>query len=128
MKLLLDTHAFIWLNHAPEKLSTTIREYCEQGTEQFFLSLVTPWEMQIKQQLGKLHIQPVVNQVIDVNIKENNITLLPITLAHIEQLNNLPMHHRDPFDRMLIAQAQVEKMTLVTIDKIFANYNIDIIW
>lgn len=105
MKLLLDTHAFIWLNSAPERLSTTVRDYCEQGTARVYLSLVTPWEMQIKRQLGKLKYDRIADRMVRANLDHNNIDLLPIKLAHIERLAQLPMHHRDPFDRMLIAQA-----------------------
>ncbi len=128
MKLLLDTHAFLWLNQAPEKLSPTIRDLCEQGNDAFYLSLVSAWEMQIKQQLGKLRIKPIERDLIETNLNDNNISLLPITLGHIQQLNRLPLHHRDPFDRLLIAQAQLEEMRLVSADTAFADYDVRLIW
>jgi PIN domain nuclease of toxin-antitoxin system len=128
MKLLLDTHAFIWLNSAPEKLSARIRDYCEQGNARFYLSLVSPWEMQIKRQLGKLKYQPITDRIVRANLDHNNIHLLPINLTHIEQLAELPMHHRDPFDRMLIAQARTEGMTLVSADQSFAAYKVPVLW
>jgi PIN domain nuclease of toxin-antitoxin system len=128
MKLLLDTHAFIWMNAAPEKLSPRVRALCERGADAFFLSLVSAWEMQIKQQLGKLQLSPTAGRMIETNISANNIALLPITLAHVRQLDSLPLHHRDPFDRMLIAQAQLEDMALVSADGKFADYPLDVIW
>ncbi|WPL11801.1 MULTISPECIES: type II toxin-antitoxin system VapC family toxin [Thiorhodovibrio] len=96
MKFLLDTHAFIWLNSSPEKLSARVRGHCEQGTARFYLSLVSPWEMQIKRQLGKLSYDPINDQLVRANLDRNNINLLPISLVHVEQLAQLPMHHRDP--------------------------------
>lgn len=128
MKLLLDTHAFIWLNSAPDKLSHKVRDYCEQGTERFYLSVVSPWEMQIKRQLGKLTHDPITDRLVRTNLDHNNIDLLPITVAHIEQLGQLPLHHRDPFDRMLIAQAQAEGMALVTADPAMSAYDVTIVW
>mgnify|MGYP000016848272 CR=1 FL=1 len=128
MRLLLDTHAFIWLNSAPEKLSIRVRDCCEQGTAHFYLSLVTPWEMQIKRSLGKLRSEPVAARVLRANLDHNNINLLPIKLAHVERLAQLPMHHRDPFDRMLIAQAGTEGMTLVSADQSFAAYEVPVLW
>jgi PIN domain nuclease of toxin-antitoxin system len=128
MKLLLDTHAFIWLNSAPEKLSPRVRDYSEQGTARFYLSLVSPWEMQIKSQLGKLQHELITNEVVRANLEHNNLNLLPIALTHIEQLGKLPLHHRDPFDRMLIAQAQVEGMALVTADAALAPYDVPFFW
>lgn len=128
MKLLIDTHVFLWLNSAPEKLSNTVRNLCEQGTDRFYLSLVTPWEMQIKRQLGKLIDTPVTDSIVRTNLEQNNIDLLPITLAHIEELAALPHHHRDPFDRMLIAQARSEGMTLVSADQSFAAYEVPVLW
>lgn len=128
MNLLLDTHAFIWLNNSPEKLSPPVRLRCEQGTDRFFFSLVSAWEMQIKQQLGKLHLQPIAAKIIEANLAENNIALLSITLDHIQYLNRLPLRHRDPFDRLLIAQAAIEGMTLVSADRVFEEYEIDVFW
>ncbi|EIC21011.1 type II toxin-antitoxin system VapC family toxin [Thiorhodovibrio frisius] len=128
MKFLLDTHAFIWLNSSPEKLSARVRGHCEQGTDRFYLSLVSPWEMQIKRQLGKLSYDPINDQLVRANLDRNNINLLPISLVHVEQLAQLPMHHRDPFDRMLVAQAQIEGMTLITADTALAPYDVAILW
>ena len=128
MKLLLDTHVFIWMNNSPNKLSARFCQYCEQGEDEFFLSMVTPWEIQIKQQLGKLKVAPVISKLIEKNRQENNIKLLPIELVHIETLSEIPLYHKDPFDRLLIAQARFEKMTLITADEKIRKYDIKVIW
>ena len=128
MKLLLDTHVFIWMNHAPEKLSAKFREYCERGEEEFFLSIVTPWEIQIKQQLGKLNAATSMKELVEKNQQENGIRLLMVELNHVEMLGHLPMHHRDPFDRLIIAQTIVEKLQIISVDSIFDKYPVDRIW
>ena len=128
MKLLLDTHAFIWLNDNPLQLSEKIIAMCYSGEHKFSLSIASAWEMQIKSQLGKLDLSMPVGELIETNINENNIYLLPITLSDIEQLEKLPLHHKDPFDRIIIAQAMLGDFTIVSIDSAFANYNIPVIW
>jgi PIN domain nuclease of toxin-antitoxin system len=128
MKLLLDTHAFIWLNDNPSQLSENIIAMCQSGEHEFFLSMASAWEMQIKSQLGKLHLSMPVRELIETNINENHIYLLPITLPDIEQLEKLPPHHKDPFDRMIIAQAMLDDFTIVSIDGAFADYDVPVIW
>lgn len=128
MKLLLDTHVFLWMNHAPEKLSTGFRERCEQAQDDLYLSLVTPWEMQIKQQIGKLKITSPIAEMLEKNQQINRMQLLPITLKHILALDQLPLHHGDPFDRLLIAQATVEDIALVTADEKIRRYDVEVVW
>ena len=128
MKLLLDTHVFLWMNHSPEKLSIRFRDLCERALDEFYLSLISPWEMQIKQQIGKLEIRSTIAEMIEKNQQINRIQLLPIALDHILALDQLPLHHGDPFDRMLIAQAKVENMALVTGDKKIGQYNVEVVW
>ncbi len=127
MNLLLDTHIFLWLNSAPEKLPASAERACCDPTNKLFLSLVSPWEIQIKQQLGKLQLQADLSDLIQTQRNENNLQILPIELDHIYALSHLPYHHNDPFDRLLIAQAQVESMTLVTVDKKICQYDLKII-
>jgi PIN domain nuclease of toxin-antitoxin system len=117
MKLLLDTHIFLWLSSEPEKLSDQARSLCEDEANQLYLSLVTPWEVQIKQQLGKLECKQPLSTLIETQQRENDLHLLPVQLEHIYGLASLPNHHRDPFDRLLIAQAITESMVLVTVDE-----------
>ena len=128
MKLLLDTHAFLWLNDDSEQLSQTVKELCSSGEHDFYLSIASPWEMQIKNQLGKLSLAMPIAELINKNTQENNINLLPINLSHISYLEQLPAHHKDPFDRIIIAQAIIEDMTIVTIDHAFVDYPVQIAW
>ncbi|MGZ8164740.1 MAG: type II toxin-antitoxin system VapC family toxin [Methylobacter sp.] len=127
MKLLLDTHVFLWLNVEPEMLSMSARAACEDPGNSLYLSLASIWEIQIKQQLGKLQLESPWQQMINTQQQENNLALLSIELPHIEALENLPAAHRDPFDRLIIAQALQEEMTVISVDSIFNNYPISVI-
>jgi PIN domain nuclease of toxin-antitoxin system len=127
VKLLLDTHVFLWLNAEPEMLSITARVACEDPGNSLYLSLASIWEIQIKQQLGKLRLDSPWQQMISTQRQENNLVLLSIELPHIETLENLPSAHRDPFDRLIIAQALHEEMTVISADSIFNHYPIPII-
>lgn len=128
MRLLLDTHTFLWLNGSPNQLSQTAMDYLSSGEHQFYLSIASPWEIQIKTQLGKLTLDMPFELLFDKNCYDNNIMLLPIELSHIKQLEHLPLHHKDPFDRIMIAQAINEKMTILSIDEVFSNYGVNVVW
>ncbi len=128
MRLLLDTHAFLWLNDDSEQISQTVKELCNSGAHEFYLSMASPWEMQIKSQLGKLSLAMPIEELVNKNQLENNIQLLPIELSHISYLEKLHQHHKDPFDRIIIAQAIIEGMTIVTIDHAFADYSVQVVW
>ena len=91
------------------------------------LSLVSIWEMQIKIQLGKLQLQDSLPEILTTQQSENDLQILAIELSHIWRLANLPQHHRDPFDRLLIAQTQVEEMTLISADRVFSNYDVNLV-
>ncbi len=106
MKVLLDTHAFIWWDSAPEKLSPQARAACQDRTNLLLLSVASAWEMQIKLQLGKLRLRLPLAEVIVSQQQTNDLQVLPIALNHILALQSLPAHHKDPFDRLLIAQAK----------------------
>ena len=110
MKLLLDTHAFIWLNTQPSRLSSNVMGLLTSGLHDIYLSIASPWEMQIKSQLGKLSLDVSLSELIDTSVNRNNISLLNIEFKHIDYLANLPLHHNDPFDRIMIAQALLENM------------------
>ncbi|NOZ51012.1 MAG: type II toxin-antitoxin system VapC family toxin [Chloroflexi bacterium] len=128
MKLLLDTHAFIWWDSDPAKLPTQVLALCQDRANIVLLSVASAWEMQIKLQLGKLRLNLPLAEVIESQQQSNNIELLPITLTHVLALQDLPAHHRDPFDRLLIAQANAEDATLVSGDPIFAKYPVKLLW
>jgi PIN domain nuclease of toxin-antitoxin system len=128
MKLLLDTHTFIWWDNEPDKLPKQIHDSCQDPTNELLLSLASVWELQIKIQLGKLKLRTVLEKVITDQQTQNGLGFLPITPAHIFELQNLPHHHRDPFDRLLIAQARLEDATPLSKDEIFASYPVTVLW
>ena len=128
MKLLLDTHVFLWLNDDPKQLSQTVKALCRSGEHEFFLSMASPWEIQIKRQLGKLSLAMPIDELVRKNMLENNIKLLPVELSHISYLEQLPQHHKVPFDRIIIAQAIIEDLTVITVDHAFADYSVRVMW
>ncbi|BAZ05142.1 type II toxin-antitoxin system VapC family toxin [Calothrix sp. NIES-3974] len=128
MNILLDTHTFIWSTANPEKLPQTVTNLLTDINNIWILSIASVWEIQIKLQLGKLNLNSSLPKLIDNQQRVNNLQILPIDLTHIYALNNLPSHHKDPFDRILIAQGMVEKMPIVSIDEVFDNYLIKRLW
>lgn len=128
MKILLDTHVFIWLDNDPGKLSTKVTQICADSSNLLLLSLASVWEMQIKTQLGKLKLPAPLPEIVRNQVKTNRIQPLPIELSHIFALQNLPLYHRDPFDRLLIAQAQTENAILLTDDSQIAQYPVSSMW
>lgn len=128
MNYLLDTHAFIWLDGPFNKLSPAVQNAITDPNNTIYLSLVSLWEMQIKFQAGKLKLRSPLIDILSDQQKNNQIQLLPITLTHILELNNLPDNHRDPFDRLLIAQAKAEGISLITDDPQIAKYPITVFW
>jgi len=128
MNLLLDTHSFLWFIEGSPHLSQTARTLIEDPTHQPFLSIATLWEMAIKISLGKLEIKQPFEPFISEQLHLNGIELLDIRLPHLASVVTLPFHHRDPFDRLLIAQAQVEQMSLVSSDSAFDVYSITRLW
>ena len=127
MKLLLDTHVFLWLSVEPDRLSDNMKIACENPENRLYLSLVSPWEIQIKQQLGKLQLHAPLAGLIETQVRRNGMILLPVKLEHIYALSELPSVHKDPFDRLLIAQAGIESMHIVSSDKKISRYQINII-
>jgi PIN domain nuclease of toxin-antitoxin system len=128
MKLLLDTHTFIWWDSELDKLSPRVLALCQDQTNIVLLSVASVWEMQIKLRLGKLKLDLPLGEVIESQQQINNIKILPVTLAHVLALQSLPAHHGDPFDHLLIAQANVEDAALLSSDRVFAKYPIRLIW
>jgi PIN domain nuclease of toxin-antitoxin system len=128
MKILLDTHTFLWWTLEPEKLSQPVLTACQEKENLILLSVASAWEMQIKLQSGKLKLNLPLAEVIDNQCQANGMEVLPVTLAHILALQSLPLHHKDPFDRLLIAQANVENVVLVSKDAVFAQYAVQLFW
>lgn len=128
MKLLFDTHAFIWWDSDPTRLSAHALAACQNPENRLLLSVASVWEMQIKMQLGKLRLSLPLREIIETQQRTNQIAVLPITLPHVLVLDTLPTHHKDPFDRLLVAQAIIEDAGLITKDEVFAHYPVKVIW
>ena len=128
MKLLLDTHTFIWWDSEPEKLSQRALELCRNPTNILLLSIASVWEMQIKLQLGKLSLKLPLAQMINTQQQTNQLELLSITVSHVLALNTLPNIHKDAFDRLLVAQANIENVILISHDLTLAKDPVQINW
>ena len=128
MRLLLDTHSFIWLSTEPKKLSQKAYDYLADSSNTIILSVISTWEMQIKIQIGKLDVGKPLTEIINEQQTENGIQILPIDLAHTLKISELPLHHNDPFDRLLIAQSLVENIPILTKDAVFQKYDAEILW
>lgn len=128
MNILLDTHTLIWWSLETHKLSISARSLLEDVENNLFVSVVSIWEMQIKNQMGKLTLIMPLPEIIESQKETNNLQILPLELSHIYTLKDLPYYHRDPFDRILIAQAVFEKMPLLSIDEILDAYSVQRIW
>ena len=128
MKILLDTHAFIWWDSEPEKLSAQALQICQEANNHLLLSVVSVWEMQIKLQLNKLTLSLPLAQLIESQQEKNQLIILPITLPHVLAVQNLPFHRKDPFDRLLIAQAIVEGISVLSHDPQIHKYAVQCIW
>lgn len=128
MKLLLDTHAFLWFIMGSPHLSSRARALIEDAANEKFLSVASLWETAIKLSLGKLTLTTSFESLIPAQLSLNGIDLLNITTGHAAVVATLPFHHRDPFDRLLIAQAMVEKIPLVSTDAAFDSYAVQRLW
>ena len=124
MRILLDTHVFIWWDSEPDLLSQRAREFCEDPNNTLVLSVVSVWEMQIKRQIGKLDLRMPLNELIENQTRQNGVEILPVHLDHVLRLDKLPAIHKDPFDRLLIAQAKIEDIKILTSDRVFAEYDV----
>ena len=128
MTLLLDTHALLWFLTNDSSLNARARGAIEDSANTTHVSSVSLWEVAIKFALGKLKLPAPYADIFPRQLELNGFALLPITPAHCAALLTLPFHHRDPFDRLLLAQAKAESMTLVTDDGQFGPYRVPLLW
>ena len=128
MKYLLDTHAFIWFVENDPRLSPTARLLIEDPTNELWLSIASVWEMAIKVNLNKLSLGMPFRQAITLRTSQNNIRILGIELEHTFQVADFPLHHRDPFDRIIAAQSLVANLPLISVDPAFDPYGVTRIW
>ena len=127
MRLLLDSHTFLWWVKDDPSLKRRARAAIADVDNECFLSHASIWEMAIKASLGKLKLPSTIERFVVEHCETNSFHLLPITLAHIASVQHLPLHHRDPFDRLLVAQARYEAMTLVSRDASLKAYDVSVI-
>ncbi len=123
MRLLLDTHIFLWWLADDPALSAKAREVIGNGNNMVYISAASVWEISVKKSLGKLEAP----ENIEAIVEQERFQKLPITLGHGEAAGQLPTHHRDPFDRMLIAQARCEDLILVTVDQDISKYQVQLL-
>lgn len=128
MKVLLDTHAFLWLITDDDRLSENARQTFLNPENSLFFSAAGLWEICIKKSLGKISLKDGWLETIQKEMEINTIQWLPIEMTHCAEVTKLPFHHRDPFDRMLIAQAIIEEMKFMSRDSRLSKYTIELIW
>ncbi len=128
MRLLLDTHTFLWFIGGDSGLDEYARGLIENRGNERFLSVASLWEMAIKAGIGKLEVPLPFSRLFDEHVFANAIEVLSIQAEHLDAYRRLPFHHRDPFDRLLIAQAVAEEMTVVTRDAAFSAYGVGVLW
>ena len=128
MKYLLDTHSLIWFFAGHPNLSNKVREIMEDDNHQKLISLVSVWEMGIKQSKGKFNLFLPLEDYINNKIKLEDFDLLPIKLNNVSLITSLPFHHNDPFDRLLIAQSIIENIPILSKDIAFDAYDVNRLW
>jgi PIN domain nuclease of toxin-antitoxin system len=128
MRLLLDTHVLLWWHHEPSRLTEVSYDAIRDVDNEVFVSVVNGWEIQIKAQLGKLALSRPLNDLFHQEQVTNDFRVLPVTMNHVYALAHFPLHHRDPFDRLLVAQAHEEGFTLVTHDPKLSAYSVSLLW
>ena len=128
MKYLLDTHTLLWITTDDPKLSKKAKNIYLDAENEILLSIASIWELAIKSSIGKITFQKDLDEFVDVHIKGNNIEILKIELPHVLRIEKLPFHHRDPFDRLIIAQAIEDNLKILGANNIFDKYKVKRIW
>ncbi len=128
MMLLLDSHTLLWFLRNDSKLTPTAKTLIEDAANEKLVSIASCWEISIKAGLGKLGLTEPSKVLLKRELSRNNLRMLPITLEHATAVESLPLHHRDPFDRLLIAQAMCENIPIVSADSMFDPYPVSRLW
>lgn len=128
MRILLDTHAFLWFFAGDNQLSAVARQLIESREHLKLISLVTVWEMAIKQSSGKLNLPMLAVDYVASKAVFEDFAILPMDLNHLKPISTLPLHHRDPFDRLLVAQALVEEIPILSRDGVLDVYGVERLW
>ncbi len=127
MRILLDTQVWLWMLMSPDRLSDRGRSLVEDPSNDLLLSAASTWEIAIKASLGKLELPGPPEVVVPKMMDESQVTALPILLSHTLRVAELPQHHRDPFDRLLVAQAQLEAVPILTADARIGAYDVEVL-
>lgn len=128
MRLLLDTHTFLWFIGGNDDLSGYARGLIEDPGNQRFLSVASLWEMAIKKSLGRLRLELPFPQLVEREVRGNAMEVLDVRPEHLDEMVKLPFHHRDPFDRLIIAQSLSENAPVVGRDEAFDEYPVELLW
>jgi PIN domain nuclease of toxin-antitoxin system len=128
MRVLLDTHAFLWWITEDRRLSARARKVLADGGNGLLLSAASGWEIAIKASLGRITLPIPIDRFLSEQLHRNGIGTLPIEMSHALHVHVLPLLHRDPFDRLLVAQAQLEKLRILTSDRQVAQYDVETLW
>jgi PIN domain nuclease of toxin-antitoxin system len=128
VKYLLDSMIWLWSVDSVEKINESSREILESGQAEVYLSAATAWELSIKARLGKLRLPGPPARCIPSFMARQGLRPLPVTHLHAVKVYDLPLHHQDPFDRLIIAQAIAEDMAVLTADRVFGKYAVDVVW
>ncbi len=128
MRALLDTHTFLWFITGDARLSTTAEQVLEDAEYDLLLSMASVWEIAIKSGLGRLPLPSPIHSFLPQQIAANELTLLPVAMDHAFRVAVLPLHHRDPFDRMLVAQAIAEQVPILSADVSLDRYGVQRVW
>lgn len=128
MRLLLDTHAFLWWVEGTPSIGRRARAAVSNPDNEVLLSIASSWELAIKLRLGKLRLAQRLDRFIPEQLRVNGFSLLDVRLPHVVRVADLPFRHRDPFDRLLVAQDLEDDLTIVSADRIFRRYGVAVIW
>jgi PIN domain nuclease of toxin-antitoxin system len=128
MKALMDTHTFLWWNVDDPRLSKRARDIIADGENEIYLSAASAWEMAIKTAKGSLVLPEEPGLYVTSRMSQHRILPLAVQVSHALRVHELPLHHNDPFDRLLVAQCQVESIPLITKDEEIRRYDVEIIW
>lgn len=128
IRALLDTHVFVWFIGGEERLSRAARELLQDRENEILISVASLWEIAIKHSLGKLDLERPFAELIPEQLDRQGITILPLELAHLTEVDRLPFHHRDPFDRVIAAQALSERIPVISVDAALDPYGVTRIW
>ena len=128
MRYLLDTHGLIWFLSGDAQLSHHARELIEDEKNDLFVSIASLWEIAIKFSIGKLNLEQSFEDMFPAQLENNNLGILAITVNDLKSVSDLPFHHRDPFDRLIIAQSQVGQLPVISGDTVFDRYDVAREW